>query len=308
MPEFDYIISDDCIDVYEGDECADYYAIDSFVMDEGSFSDDSDDISFTVEDEEPPEIDMNIDMLPGAEVQFVQYVEDEKVVEEVSWEKSKKPEHFMAWAHEQLQNIPQHSGKTISGSERALSFLKDLSNKASQAMKADLYGAIDEMELDTLRKDIQKMIDRLENHIERLQKNASVRFIVDGVCKACDSSAPVWTDPATNSHVCLACDSKVDTDDLQKTAGTPAVSVYMTPFERAVVSTIINATVSGGRNIEESYLKMKNKYDFTPREEMSFQQLISDHGYPIIKDRGLINEPSDPASGDGMDFSTQYHA
>jgi hypothetical protein len=106
----------------------------------------------------------------------------------------------------------------------------------------------------------------------------------------------------------MSCESAESGDGWQKTAGTPALNVYMTPFERAGVVTIINATVSGGKNAEEVYEKLKNKYNFTPREELAFQQLIADHGYPVYKDRGLINEPASPSSGDGVEWQTNYHA
>jgi hypothetical protein len=313
MPEFYDMYNDDGLEIYEGDETLAYSAVDSFVI-EDEFEDLGEDVIEVIEDDleaEIPTEDYVHDTVPGSDAEYVEFNADDTVeVREKSWEEDKDPALFIDYLKDKLTKIPRHSGNTIPGCERATAYVKDLDNQASRAMRADYDGKIDEEELDKIRKDMQKMVDRLENHIERLSKNASiqkVRFISEGYCETCDSSAPVWYDPANDRSICVACESETG-DELKKTATTPVVNVYMTPFERAVVGTIINAKVSGGRNIEEVYEKLKNKYNFTPREELAFVQLISDHGYPIYRDRGLINEPTDPASGDNVEFQTNYYS
>lgn len=249
--------------------------------------------------------------VPGSDAEFVAYTKDSEVeVRETNWEEDKDPGKFIEYLEGKLANIPRHSGNTIPGCERAAAYIKALENEASQAMRKDFKGEIDEIRLEDMRKQMGDMIDRLDNHIERLRKGAShqVRLISQGTCKQCNSKAPVWVNPATDTETCLSCEATADSGELQKTAGLPVMQVYMTPFERAIVGTIINAKVSAGRNIEDVYDRLKNKYNFTPREELAIQQLIEDHGYPVYKDRGLLNEPTDPASGDGVEWQTNYHA
>jgi hypothetical protein len=313
MPEFYDMYNNDGLEIYEGDTTPEWSAVDSFMV-EDDFDDlDNEDVIEVTEDyaEDMPAEDFVQDTVPGSDTQFVQFNKDEGVeVREKNWEEDKDPAMFLNYLRQKVTEIPRHSGQTVPGCERAISFLKGLDLEASKAMRSDHSGVIDEQELDKIRKDIQSMVDRLENHVERLQKNAGVqkvRFVSEGHCEKCESSAPMWYDAVTDKQICVSCEES-NPGSLQKTATTPVVNVYMTPFERAVVGTIINAKVSGGRNIEEVYEKLKNKYNFTPREELAFQQLIADHGYPMIKDRGLINEPADPTSGDGIDFQTNYYA
>lgn len=278
--------------------------------DEGNHDDDSH-MAFEISEGDDDNSEFVISLVPGSKQEYKRFDEEKEEEKPKNWESDKDPSKFIMYLTDKLTKIPQHSGTKIPGCERAVAYVKDLENQSSKAMRADFNGDIDEEELDKLRKDMQDMVDRLENHIERLQKSAGqqrVKFISEGFCKTCDSQAPMWTNASTDKPECVNCDSQDSDGDIQKVAGTPAVNVYMTPFERAIVSTLINSTVSAGRNMEETYGKLKNKYNFTPREELSFQQLVADHGYPVLKDRGLINEPSDPSSGDGIDHMTNYHA
>lgn len=344
MPEFYDMYNDDGLDVYEGDESKAYYAVDSFLVDDDDFDSylnglddelevfedepEADDHENELDNErierkheeslDNPANDAQVstepegDFVPGSDAAFVEYdADDGAEVREKNWQEDKDPSMFIDYLKDKLTKIPRHSGTTVPGCERAVAYLKDCDSQASKAMRVDYDACIDESQLDDIRKNIVQDIDRLENHIERLQKNAgaqSVRFISEGHCNACDSNSPVWYNAASESAVCMNCEVEEQSDNIQKTAGTPAVNVYMTPFERAVVGTIINSKVSGGRNIEETYEKLKNKYNFTPREELAFQQLIADHGYPVYKDRGLINEPTNPSSGDNVEWLTNYYA
>lgn len=249
--------------------------------------------------------------IPGAP--GVQYVEDKKEDEKPkTWQEDGDHGQFVSYVKDKLSKIPRHSGETVPGCERAKAFLKNIDSEISKAMRTDLDGVIDESEIDQLRKSIEDMIDRLDKQIKKLSgsKKAAfdVRLVSEGHCEKCNSSAPMWHDTAEDKLVCMSCEAEVlrQNDGLEKTAGTPVLNVYMSAFERAVVGTMINSKVSAGRNIEETYEKLKNKYNFTPREELAIQQLVADYGYPVYKDRGLLNEPSDPASGDGVDWVTNY--
>jgi len=254
-------------------------------------------------------------LIPGSDVE---YVEDEEVVEEApkDWANDGNHAAFVDYVKDKMNKIPRHSGETISGCERAKAFLNKLDGEISKAMRSDFDGVIDESEVDKLRKSLTDMMDRLEKQIKKLKASGktaelNVRLVSEGSCNKCESNVPMWHDTENDTMVCLHCEANEHADAenrIEKVATTPVLNVYMTPFERAIVGILINSKVSAGRNIEETYLKLKNKYNFNPREELSIQQLVADYGYPVLKDRGLLNEPADPASGDGIDFQTQYHA
>lgn len=290
---------------FEVDEAQDFVFdnLEDFVVDEDEASVPE---MFVVEEDDQPA------MVPGSEVMFVE--EDERQVEEkqTDWANDKDPKQFVAYVKYKLTKIPKHSGETIPGCERAKAFLKSLDSEISKAMRMDLDGIIDETEIDTIRKQIEDMVDRLDKQIKKLKgtkkADLKVRLVSEGHCPKCDSNAPMWHDVATDTMICMSCDSSASEDGLEKTAATPVINVYVSAFERAIVGTMVNSKVSAGRNIEETYERLKNKYNFTPREELAIQQLVADYGYPVYKDRGLLNEPSDPASGDGVDWQTNYYA
>lgn len=255
-----------------------------------------------------------VDMIPGSDTMFT---EDAPVVEqkaETDWPNDGDHSKFIVYIRDKIAKIPKHSGETIVGCERAKAYLKALDNEISKAMRSDLEGVIDEREIDAIRKEIDKMVERLDKQIKKLrgskQASLDVRLVSEGFCDKCNASAPMWNDVARDKLVCMSCEAETmkDDDAIEKTAGTAVINVYVSAFERAIVGTMINSKVSAGRNIEETYDRLKNKYNFTPREELAIQQLISDYGYPVYKDRGLLNEPSDSSAGDGVDWQTNYYA
>jgi ribosome-associated translation inhibitor RaiA len=242
---------------------------------------------------------------------------DDKEQKVTNWASDGDHSKFIDYIIDKKNKIPKHTGETIPGCERAKSYLKSLDTEISKAMRTDLEGIVDEQKIDEIRKSIEEMVDRLDRQINKLKKKTkkadlNIRLVSEGQCEKCSSVVPMWNDVENDKLVCMHCEAEItheeDDDGLEKTAGTPIINVYVTAFERAVVGTIINATISGGKNIEETYDRMKNKYNFSPREELAIQQLVADYGYPVYKDRGLLNEPSDPASGNGVEFQTNYHS
>lgn len=280
-------------------------AEDTLVIDEGEVE-----LPETLMVEEDPHEHMML-VIPGSEKEF----EEDKVEDErpKDWENDGDHSQFVSYVKDKMNKIPRHSGETVSGCERAKSFLKSLDSEISKALRSDLSGLIDESEVDSLRKSIGDMMDRLEKQIKKLKgsgktANLKTRLVTNGHCEKCASVAPIWHDTENDKLVCLHCEAEDSADNLEKTAATPVLNVYMTPFERAIVGIMVNSKVSAGRNIEETYERLKNKYNFSPREELAIQQLVADYGYPVYKDRGLLNEEHDPASGDGVDFQSNYHA
>jgi len=261
-------------------------------------------------------VDEPEELVPGSEAPLRDKVDEQKAdaPKEMDWLNDKEHSKFPAYFDAKLKAIPKHSGETIPGCERAKFYLKDLLRELSSAARSDVGAKVDEMWSEKQYQEINKMIARLDQQLEVLQSknaspNISTRLVAEGNCEKCATIAPMWHDTENDKLICLHCEAEVeDNGVLSKTAGTPVLNVFMTPFERAIVSTMINSSVSAGRNIEESYEHLKNKYNFTPREELAIQQLITDYGYPLLKDRARLNEPHDPADGSGIDFSTSYHS
>lgn len=125
-------------------------------------------------------------------------------------------------------------------------------------------------------------------------------------CKNCNVKLIVAK--AQTDLECIKC-GKVYAGAIKKMAYKhPKLYTVVTPFESAIVRTIINAKVSNGKNLEKTYNKLKEKYDFTDREELAIQQLLMDHGYPLPPlDRGLIGD-KDADLSSGVELATKYFA
>lgn len=127
----------------------------------------------------------------------------------------------------------------------------------------------------------------------------------DDNCPTC--KIQLWK-AAEGLYECISCDAVFERA-ITKEAGTPAIQLQMSPFERAVTGAIINGFVSHGKNPEEIYAHFKQKYKFTDRDELSIHQILADMGYPILKDRGHVGDSSEQLNkGKGIEFSTQYNA
>lgn len=258
------------------------------------------------------------DIVPGSDARVQTVEQKADVPKEKDWVNDKDHSKFPSYLESKLKNVPRHNGENIPGCERAKHYIKECQRELSQAMRSDTQGRLDDIWADQQNKKMNDMIHRLDQQMEYLKskdvlpKAASVetRLIAEGTCSACNSVAPMWHDTDGDRLVCLHCNADLTSDEgtLSKVATTPVLNVYMTGFERAIVATMINSSVSAGKNIEDTYMLLKNKYNFTPREELAIQQLVADYGYPVFKDRGRLNEAADPAEGNGVDWATNYHA
>jgi len=256
------------------------------------------------------------DLVPGSDAKLMALpVKEEQKADApkvTDWANDRDHSKFPQYLDERIKSIPKHNGMTVPGCERAKHYLKDCQREISQAVRDDFGGKIDEVWADKKRQEVDEMIMRLDQQIEALSNklaSTETRIVAEGSCPKCSTVAPMWHDTDGDKLVCLQCNADLTNDStLSKTAGTPVLNVFMNPFERAIVATIINSSVSAGKNIEETYELLKNKYNFTPREELAIQQLVADYGYPVFKDRGRLNESADPAAGNGVDFMTNYNA
>jgi len=205
------------------------------------------------------------------------------------WRNTKKPEHFTQFLADDLARIPR-PGTTRGNQalmERTLGQYKKLNGYVSQALREDYDDVLDASQLDKARKFIEQCVDELElglESLENLKKNRKKMRRGDD-----------------------------ESSDLVKEATAPhftGMQVNMSAFEGAIVRSLINGVVAGGRNIEELYAKAKEKYDFTPREELAIFQILSDFGYATFQDRLRLGETNFDASKseDGGEWSAQYFA
>jgi hypothetical protein len=229
-----------------------------------------------------------------------------------SWLESQDAKDFEPFLVTELKRIkpPSACVGSHNEAERALGQYKRLNGHVSRALQSDYDGVLNIGSIDRLRQLLEQNIEAIDRMLEaqkdmkKRRRQVRRRASDESICPSC--SAPLWEDG--ENMVCLACGQ----DGLKKEAGTPhfeGLQYQISAFERALVGTLINATISGGRNLEELFKKLDKKYKLNPREKLAVQQILSDMGYPVFKDRARIDEDEDPTDPDEpREWQTQYHA
>jgi len=280
---------------------------------------------------EVEDLGSDIPMLPGAlEAILEPEVEVEDSARPKTWEEDNDHGQFIIYMTRRVDEIPQHSGQTTVGCEKAIAFLKRLDKEISRAVQSDEDNVIDEGEAEGLRDKINDYISKLDEALERLmsdkrpKKKASVRLGKNVVARMNDGVdigyyIPVIRDDEeellkvtlaepTPEQVQLFTSADDERSGLKKEGQTAKIVLIEDPFLHSITRILINSHVSAGRNIEEVYDNLKKKYAFTSREELSIQELLLQKGMPIFKDFGRIGEEADPADGKGVEFSTTYQS
>lgn len=258
--------------------------------------------------------------------------EEIKAVEpprETTWEQDSDHGKFLVYLHNKLSEIPPHSGQTTVGCEKAISYLKRLDREISKAIQSDEESKIDETEAEKLRDMIYDYIDQLEGAYEVLiekkkkRKKASlklgkkvlarfndgenVQYFVSVSNGSDETLLPVELDEPTPEQVQAFIEGQKQS--LTKEAGSARVILVEDPFLHAITRILINSHVTHGRNIEEVYAGLNDKYKFTPREELSIQELLNQKGLWLQKDLGRLGEKDvKPFDGKQIDVSTEYFA
>jgi|10_taG_2_1085330.scaffolds.fasta_scaffold00311_12 hypothetical protein len=239
--------------------------------------------------------------------------------QETSWLKSRDPAFLCQYVHDTFKSIqsPDKWGSSPSTYQQLLGRLNALDKNITRGLSTDPEGKIqpDQIEwLDGVRQKIYEYVDRLvdltaghsaarDNHLKSIRQKHRKKASDQGKCGICESV--LWQDEDVGLPLCLSCLSD-DNRKLRKEATTPrfkGLQIVMTPFQRAITGTLINATVSGGHNINEVYGKLKKKYGIDNKEELGIIQLLADLGYPVLKDRVLM----DDQEGSG-EWIKNYHA
>ncbi len=110
------------------------------------------------------------DDMPQADEMLL--VEEPAIPEDKSfdWEKNKDFKKFLEHLKGKVGKIPPHSGKTTAGCERAIMYLKLCDKEISKAVGEDLDCHIDDQEVETMRKQIRKMIKQLQKRHDEINE------------------------------------------------------------------------------------------------------------------------------------------
>ena len=171
---------------------------------------------------------------------------------------------FLNYLKEQYpNNIPKHNGQSIMGCEKAIGFLKGLSEEISRNVRADKEGVIDVATAEDYNQKIIFDILKLKKHLKELK-----RSMTENAMKAADENIE---------------------DALFKSASkSTKMYVCITPFHKAICGILVNSVVSGGKPFDLVYEYLKTKYGIKPREELEILEILRDMGQPIFKDRGSL--------------------
>lgn len=251
-----------------------------------------------VEDSNPSDMRISIPSFPGIEGPVddiiiedesdtsdheVDQKEKEKPKDKWDWS-SYGPENFHVWIQERVDAVPTHTGYDTAGLERAIAYMQKLDKEISSAMRLDLDGKIPHELVEDIREKIEDSLVNLEDRLDKVKqsgrkkKKKVANFEVKDIVKTAGStriSGIVVTVPLLISRLCRIC---------------------------------INGKVSAGHDMEESYVKLAKKYKLDDREKAEFMQLLSDMGYPLRQDRGMLDEDVDKSSSDNFDWAANYNS
>lgn len=242
------------------------------------------------QDSEDPALVFTLDNVPGG-------LDQDDIVEE-GLEVEEEPEeievnddpwawnikNFLEWLSKKMQSVPSHSGKDSVGIERAIAYLERVDREISKAVRSDLNNEIAIDAVEKAREEIRKGLDRLQERLEKImsskyKKKKKAGEELDGFVK-----------------------------EAQKSAHVGGIVVNVPLFVSAICRTLINGMVTAGKDIEDNYKKLDGKYKFTPREKLEVFQLLADMGYPVRRDRGMVDEEIDTTSTDNIEWGANYYA
>lgn len=242
------------------------------------------------------EFSFTLPEVPGGEDQSdLPEQEQEEEEEKDPWKWT--PSNFLDWLQAKLNDVPRHSGKDLSGLERAVAYLEYLDREISKAVRQDIKNEIIIETVEKARDEIQNGIERLEDRIEKIK----------AVKKPSKKRKKAFTYTQESGFVKSSESNQALVKEGQMTGGfTVVVPIFISHIAR----TCINSSVSAGHDIEETFEDLSNKYKLDSRERASVIQVISDMGYGSVwMDRGLIDdEEIDITSSENYDWSAQYQS
>lgn len=265
-------------------------------------------------------------MMPGADLVIT--MPEEK---ETDWENDGDHSKFIPHLHNKVKKIPRHSGETTVGCERAISYLKKCNRDLSSAVQSDENNLIDEHKAEELRDLIMDMTAQLEEAhsnlmekkhkkhkkaaslkvgktvVARMNDGVDIQYFMSVDTGAGEELFQVAINEPTDTQVQTF--AAGETFGITKEAGSAKIVLFEDPFLHSITRILINSHVSAGKNIEDVYNKLKKKYAFTSREELSIQELLLQKGLQFNKDLGRLGEEDyNSFDGMGVEHNTTYYA
>ena len=267
------------------------------------------------------------DLLPGAKIVLVkEEVEPER---ETSWEDDQDHAKFIIHIVDRMKLIPEHSGQTTVGCEKAISYLRKLDKEISRAIQSDEGNAINEVQAEHLRDKIHKYVDLLDDALVKLvskkrRRNRKASFslgkkVVARLNDGADVQYFVSIFSSNNEERLFKVEMETPTDSqvqafmkgndksLTKEAGN--LVTFIDPFLQSITRLLITSHITQGKNIMDVYAQLDDQYTFTEREQLSIHEILMQKGLPLNIDMGRLQEKN-PTSVDGknIEYSTEYYA
>ena len=248
-------------------------------------------VSIQVGEDEPQEqeFDFVLPLVPGGDNQDPIEVEPEIKVEEPEEDLTETPKGpwewtlptFMSWLQDKMTNMPRHSGRDTAGLERVIAYMRQANKQISRAVQNDFDGTLDIKLVEKARDELLRGIERCEERLEALNSTKSKK---------------------------KSKKSETERSEIIKEASKSARFLVVVPlFISGLGRILINAMVSNGKDIEDTFEYLSKKFDLTRREEFELMQLLSDMGYAMRRDRGLFrDEPFDATSEDNPELMANY--
>lgn len=180
------------------------------------------------------------------------------------------------WVKSQFDKIPKHRGESL-GLERAKSFLSRLLGHLSKMLQEDHECKIDVSKAEDARIVIEDGIERLDKELQKRKKKANVE------------------------------------GGVEKNASTRVGGVIVTVpiLISSIARTCINSTVSGGKDIENTFERLAKKFKLTDREKVEVIQLLADMNFPMRRDMGFMiddDEKYEYSGENNYNYVPNYHA
>lgn len=260
-----------------------------------------DDLISILGDDDVVEEDVEDRSIPGA-VAVLDDVEEEEDIRDRDWEKDGDHSKFIDYMQEKITKIPSHSGQTTVGCERAIAYLNKLNGEISKAIRSDEENKIRDEDAEEARDQIFKMIERLENALDKLTRKkqnkraeimlgkrvfarindgTDIQYFISVSDGSSETLLPVQLEEPTDKQV----QAFVSGEGLKKEATkTTKIQLFEDPFMHALSRILIESHVTHGKDVDEEFQFLAKKYKLTDRERLSLQEVLLQKGLPFNKD------------------------
>lgn len=245
---------------------------------------DGDDVSFT----------FKLDKIPGGDDQD-DFVVDEIEVEEPEekievstdpWKWSIGP-GFYDWLKERKASIPRHTGKDLTGIERAISYLEKFYKEVRSAARSDINGQLNVKLLEEVLEELHSGIEALTDRKDLIERK---KFTSKKKKRAYDEGEGL-------------------VKSAQKIPGIKGIYVSVPLYISSLARSCINGMVSAGKDIERVFEDLSKEYSLTKREKLELLQCLSDSGFPLRRDLGVpLDQEIDTRSEDNVNWMPNYPA